>query len=156
MTHLVAEIDRHQGRGRQSRPCRSNTRREIIVMLDRTRNYVTPAHHTMHVPRTMFAAAIDRFGGPDVLTAHALPVPAVDAGEVLIAVDTAGVGRWDADVREGYFASDYPLPKEQPVRWLRAKTKQARVQDLSTNCRCLLKTSRKDMDISSWSDCSSR
>jgi NADPH:quinone reductase len=77
-------------------------------MLDRTRNYVTPAHHTMHVPRTMFAAAIDRFGGPDVLTAHALPVPAVDAGEVLIAVDTAGVGRWDADVREGYFASRKP------------------------------------------------
>jgi NADPH:quinone reductase-like Zn-dependent oxidoreductase len=77
-------------------------------MLDRTRNYITPAHHTMHVPRTMFAAAIDRFGGPDMLTAHALPVPAVDAGEVLIAVDTAGVGRWDADVREGYFASRKP------------------------------------------------
>src|SRR3981189_3162261 len=58
----------------------------------------------MHVPRTMFAAAIDRFGGPDVITPHALPVPVVDAGEVLIAVDTAGVGRWDADVREGDFA----------------------------------------------------
>src|SRR3982074_1777352 len=82
--------------------------REIIVMLDRSRNFVTPAHHTMHVPRTMFAAAIDRFGGPEVLTAHALPVPTVDAGEVLIAVDTAGVGRWDADVREGYFASRRP------------------------------------------------
>src|ERR1700726_1103224 len=62
----------------------------------------------MHVPRTMFAAAIDRFGGPEVITAHALPVPAVDAGEVLIAVDTAGVGRWDADVREGYFAGRKP------------------------------------------------
>jgi hypothetical protein len=57
-------------------------------MLDRTRNFVTPRHHTMHVPRTMFAAAIDRFGGPEVITPHALPVPAVDAGEVLIAVDT--------------------------------------------------------------------
>jgi NADPH:quinone reductase-like Zn-dependent oxidoreductase len=62
----------------------------------------------MHVPRTMFAAAIDRFGGPEVITPHALPVPAVDAGEVLIAVDTAGVGRWDADVREGYFAPRKP------------------------------------------------
>jgi NADPH2:quinone reductase len=77
---------------------------EIAVMLDRTRHVVAPRHHTMHVPRTMFAAAIDRFGGPEVLTPHALPVPAVDAGEVLIAVDTAGVGRWDADVREGFFA----------------------------------------------------
>src|ERR1700687_341687 len=77
-------------------------------MLDRTRNFLSPSHHAMHVPRTMFAAAIDRFGGPEVITAHALPVPEVDAGEVLIAVDTAGVGRWDADVREGFFASRKP------------------------------------------------
>src|SRR4030081_4108578 len=77
-------------------------------MLVRTRNAVAPRHHTMHFPRTMFAAAIDRFGGPDVITPHALPVPAVDAGEVLIAVDTAGVGRWDADVREGFFANRKP------------------------------------------------
>jgi NADPH2:quinone reductase len=70
-------------------------------MLERTPNFFTARHHAMHVPRTMFAAAIDRFGGPEVMTPHALPVPAVDAGEVLIAVDTAGVGRWDADVREG-------------------------------------------------------
>jgi len=77
-------------------------------MLDRTRNFPGTSHHTMHVPRTMFAAAIDRFGGPEVITAHALPVPEVDAGEVLIAVDTAGVGRWDADVREGLFASRKP------------------------------------------------
>jgi NADPH2:quinone reductase len=33
-------------------------------MLDRTRNFLNPNHHAMHVPRTMFAAAIDRFGGP--------------------------------------------------------------------------------------------
>src|ERR1700733_242935 len=77
-------------------------------MLDRTRNFPGTSRHAMHVPRTMFAAAIDRFGGPEVITAHALPVPEVDAGEVLIAVDTAGVGGWDADVREGFFASHKP------------------------------------------------
>src|SRR3979490_2472863 len=77
-------------------------------MLDRTRNCVAARHHAMHVPRTMFAAAIDRFGGPEVITPHALPVPTVDAGEILIAVDTAGVGKWDADVREGYFAPRKP------------------------------------------------
>jgi NADPH:quinone reductase len=77
-------------------------------MLERTPNFFTARHHAMHVPRTMFAAAIGRFGGPEVITPHALPVPAVDAGEVLIAVDTAGVGRWDADVREGYFAARKP------------------------------------------------
>jgi NADPH:quinone reductase len=74
-------------------------------MLDRTRNFLDPRYHAIQVPRTMFAAAIDRFGGPEVITAHALPVSEVDAGEVLIAVDVAGVGRWDADVCEGYFAS---------------------------------------------------
>jgi NADPH2:quinone reductase len=77
-------------------------------MLDRTRNFLKPGYQAMHVPRTMFAAAIDRFGGPGVITAHALPVLEVDAGEVLIAVDTAGVGRWDADAREGFFASRKP------------------------------------------------
>jgi NADPH:quinone reductase-like Zn-dependent oxidoreductase len=50
----------------------------------------------------MRAAAIDRFGGPEVLTLHVLPVPSVDPDEVLIAVHTAGVGSWDADMRGGW------------------------------------------------------
>jgi NADPH:quinone reductase len=62
----------------------------------------------MHVPRTMFAAAIDSFGGPDVIVGHALPVPSLDAGEVLIAVDTAGVGPWDADIRAGWYPGRKP------------------------------------------------
>src|ERR1700738_1016089 len=77
-------------------------------MLERTPNFFTARHHAMHVPSTILPAAIGRFGGPEVITPHALPVPAVDAGEVLIAVDTAGVGRWDADVREGCFAGRKP------------------------------------------------
>jgi NADPH2:quinone reductase len=77
-------------------------------MLDRTRNVFIPRPYTMHVPRTMFAAAIDRFGGPDMITGHALPVPPLDADEVMIAVDSAGVGPWDADVREGYYAPRKP------------------------------------------------
>lgn len=50
----------------------------------------------------MFAAAIDRFGGPEVITGHALPVPPLDADEVMIA------GPWDADVREGLYAPRKP------------------------------------------------
>ena len=50
----------------------------------------------------MPAAAIDRFGGPEVLTLHWLPVPEPDANKVLIALDTAGVGPWDADMRAGW------------------------------------------------------
>jgi NADPH:quinone reductase len=54
------------------------------------------------IPKTMRAAAIDRFGKPNVLKVHSLPVPAPAAGQVLIAVDTAGVASWDADIREGW------------------------------------------------------
>lgn len=49
----------------------------------------------------MKAMAVDEFGGLDKLTLHTLPVPAVDAGEVLIRIEVAGVGIWDALEREG-------------------------------------------------------
>src|SRR3979411_799555 len=47
----------------------------------------------------MRAAAIDRFGGPEVLKVRKLPVPEITAREVLIQLDTAGVGPWDAEWR---------------------------------------------------------
>jgi NADPH:quinone reductase-like Zn-dependent oxidoreductase len=52
------------------------------------------------VPQTMRAAAIDKAGGPEVITLHTLPVPSPAADEVLIAVDTAGVASWDVYVRQ--------------------------------------------------------
>ena len=55
-----------------------------------------------NIPKTMNAAAIDRSGGPEVLTMHTLPVPVLGASEVLIAVHTVEVGGWDADVRGGW------------------------------------------------------
>ena len=58
--------------------------------------------------KTMSAAAIDRFGGPAVLKIHTLPVPRVGADEVLIAVHTAGVAGWDADIRRGYWPEGRP------------------------------------------------
>lgn len=54
------------------------------------------------VPKTMRAAAIDTFGGPQVLMLHELPVPSPSASEVLIRIDTIGVGTWDADIRGGW------------------------------------------------------
>ena len=51
------------------------------------------------VPATMLAAAFDRGGGPEVLSAHRLPVPQPAAGEVLIAVQAAGVGAWEVGER---------------------------------------------------------
>lgn len=57
------------------------------------------------VPATMKAAAIDRFGPPEVLTVHTLPVPVPGPDEVLIALDAAGVGVWDARIRAGGWAN---------------------------------------------------
>jgi NADPH:quinone reductase len=54
------------------------------------------------IPKTMRAAAIDRFGDPDVLHVRMLPAPVPDADEVLIALHTTGVGVWDADIRGGW------------------------------------------------------
>ncbi|WP_223280066.1 zinc-binding alcohol dehydrogenase family protein [Nostoc sp. PA-18-2419] len=54
-----------------------------------------------NTPQQMKAMAVDEFGHADKLTLHTLPVPIVDAGEVLIGIETAGVGIWDAMEREG-------------------------------------------------------
>jgi NADPH2:quinone reductase len=53
-------------------------------------------------PKNMRAAAIDRFGGPRVLGIRRVPVPSVGPREVLIALDAAGVGSWDAAMRKGW------------------------------------------------------
>jgi NADPH:quinone reductase-like Zn-dependent oxidoreductase len=49
----------------------------------------------------MKAAAIDRFGGPEVFRVQSLPVPEPAAREILIRLDAAGIGVWDPEVREG-------------------------------------------------------
>jgi NADPH2:quinone reductase len=54
---------------------------------------------TPSLPDTMRAAAIDRGGDAQTLSIHQVPVPAPKAGEVLIAVETAGVGVWEAKYR---------------------------------------------------------
>lgn len=49
----------------------------------------------------MKAAAIDRFGPPSVITVRAVPRPQPGPREVLIALRAAGVGGWDASIRDG-------------------------------------------------------
>ncbi|MGB7158017.1 MAG: NADP-dependent oxidoreductase [Tepidisphaeraceae bacterium] len=60
---------------------------------------------TQSTQNTMHAAAIDAFGGP--ITPHTLPVPEVGPDELLIRVESAGVGVWDPFEREGGFAKIY-------------------------------------------------
>jgi NADPH:quinone reductase len=59
----------------------------------------------------MKAAAIDRFGPPEVFQLHELPVPKIGAGDVLIRVDTAGVGTWDTTIRDGTWAESDRFPQ---------------------------------------------
>jgi NADPH:quinone reductase-like Zn-dependent oxidoreductase len=49
----------------------------------------------------MKAAAIDRFGGPEVLHTETLPVPRPGPTQVLVRLRSAGVGVWDPYVRSG-------------------------------------------------------
>ena len=63
------------------------------------------------IPQKMKAAAIDRFGGPEVIHTQSLPVPSPGPNDVLIQLDTAGIGVWDPYVREGEFPmgqQDFP------------------------------------------------
>jgi NADPH:quinone reductase len=59
---------------------------------------------TETVQKSMRAAAIDRFGGAEEIKLQTLPIPEIEPDEVLIRVETAGVGVWDAFEREGGFA----------------------------------------------------
>ena len=57
----------------------------------------------------MKAASIHRFGPPDVIVIDDLPRPTPGAGQLLVRVASAGVGHWDALIREGKVALQ-PLP----------------------------------------------
>ncbi|MFL5494579.1 MAG: NADP-dependent oxidoreductase [Gemmatimonadales bacterium] len=59
-------------------------------------------------PEVMQAAAIDKFGPPSALSIHQLPVPRPSPREVLIALEWAGVGVWDASIRDGSWSEGKP------------------------------------------------
>jgi NADPH:quinone reductase-like Zn-dependent oxidoreductase len=53
---------------------------------------------------TMHAATIDRFGGIEAISYQTVPLPALARDELLMQVESAGVGVWDTFEREGGFA----------------------------------------------------
>jgi NADPH:quinone reductase len=64
--------------------------------------------------QTMRAIAIDEFGGIEKIKPRKLPVPEVATDEVLVRVDTAGVGVWDPFEREGGFAKEFGMKANFP------------------------------------------
>jgi len=65
-------------------------------------------------PTTMKSVAIDQWGGLDALKPQTLPVPEVGPDDVLIHIETAGVGQWDPFEREGGFAEYYQFKPSFP------------------------------------------
>jgi NADPH:quinone reductase-like Zn-dependent oxidoreductase len=57
----------------------------------------------------MKAARVLRFGPPSVITEDEVPRPELGAGQLLVRVKAAGVGNWDALIREGKVKLQ-PLP----------------------------------------------
>lgn len=64
--------------------------------------------------KMMRAVALDQFGGIEQLKVRSLPVPDVEPGEVLIRLDSAGVGVWDTFEREGGFAKEFGVKPTFP------------------------------------------
>ena len=65
--------------------------------------------------QTMRAIAIDEFGGIEKMKPRKLPVPDVATDEILVRVDTAGVGVWDPFEREGGFAKEFGTKAHFPL-----------------------------------------
>lgn len=58
----------------------------------------------------MKAAIVREFGPPSVIVTAVVPQPKPAAGQVLVRVEAAGVGPWDALIREGKAVVSPPLP----------------------------------------------
>jgi NADPH:quinone reductase-like Zn-dependent oxidoreductase len=62
----------------------------------------------------MRAVVINKFGGIETLLLQKRPIPEVGTNEILIHVESAGVGEWDPFEREGGFASIFGIEPKFP------------------------------------------
>ena len=66
------------------------------------------------MPKTMKAVALDSFGGIENMRLQTLDVPELGPGEILIRVESAGVGVWDPFEIEGGFAKMFGIEPKFP------------------------------------------
>lgn len=59
-------------------------------------------------PKVMKAAVVDKAGPPEAIHIAEVPLPALPSNHVLIALEYAGVGIWDAEQRAGSWGSVKP------------------------------------------------
>ncbi|QNG18814.1 NADP-dependent oxidoreductase [Rhodococcus triatomae] len=62
----------------------------------------------------MNAVVLDRFGGVEELSQRSIPVPEVGEDDVLIRVEVAGVGSWDAEERNGEYEGAFGIASTFP------------------------------------------
>jgi len=60
------------------------------------------------LPTTMKAAVLDKAGPPDAIRVTSVPVPKLARGHVILALDYASVGIWDAKQRSGAWGAIKP------------------------------------------------
>ena len=68
----------------------------------------TAVSQSFAIPTTMKAAVAARAGSPDVIHIESVPVPGLKRGHVIIALDYASVGSWDAQQRSGAWGEVKP------------------------------------------------
>ena len=56
------------------------------------------------------ACRVHRFGPPSVIVLEEIGIAPPGEGEVLVRIAAAGVGPWDAWIRQGHSALPQPLP----------------------------------------------
>lgn len=69
-----------------------------------------PAPRVEAAQHTMKAVQVRAFGGLDAMVYEDVAMPVPDPGQVLVRVAAAGVGPWDAWIREGKSVLPQPLP----------------------------------------------
>jgi NADPH:quinone reductase-like Zn-dependent oxidoreductase len=62
----------------------------------------------------MRAVAIDRFGGPEVLMVRDVAVPELGPNQILVQVESAGIGVWDVAEREGMLVTRLGIQPKFP------------------------------------------
>jgi NADPH2:quinone reductase len=122
-TLVTVTFTEHAGKTRltlQHSPLKPGRERDMCRQgwnesLDNLADYLAQEQRTKRTTqRTMKAVALDRFGGIETLRLQTLPVPEVGPDEILIRVESAGVGQWDPFEREGGFVREFGIKPKFP------------------------------------------
>ncbi|MGE5293649.1 MAG: SRPBCC domain-containing protein [Solirubrobacterales bacterium] len=121
-TIVTVSLSEHAGKTRlvlQHWPLQPSPERDLCQQgwnesLDKLAEYLVEETAGQTKQRTMQAIALDRFGGPETMAVRTLPIPEVGPDEILIRIESAGVGVWDPYEREGGFAKTFGIEPRFP------------------------------------------